>query len=208
MIMTNIFYEEHGYKILVTATKEVGDRLPGMRAGKPFLSDGKAYINHANKLHEIIECQCTNESGEEIDVLSAKIDIPVRIAAVIARGGKVLVLHRVKNNKEYYIFPGGHQLIRETSEEALVREVEEEVGLDVSNCKFKLLYEYSTEGYLKADEKFYLIEGEVNFDTLLKENPDTVEGEINAPMFLDLEEALQVDIFPKSIIRGLVAGEY
>ena len=51
--------------------------------------------------------------------------------ALIFRDGKVLMVKQQKHGREFWNFPGGHVEKRETPEQACVREVKEETGLDV-----------------------------------------------------------------------------
>jgi 8-oxo-dGTP pyrophosphatase MutT (NUDIX family) len=53
-----------------------------------------------------------------------------RAASIIIREGKLLVLHRQKPRSDYYILPGGGVDLDESFEEACIREVKEETGLD------------------------------------------------------------------------------
>lgn len=48
---------------------------------------------------------------------------------------KVLLMHRIKNNHEYYCFPGGHPEEGETPQQAAQREIEEETTLKVQLIK-------------------------------------------------------------------------
>lgn len=52
-----------------------------------------------------------------------------RAAALIARDGRVVVLHRWNYGREYYVLPGGGIKRGETPEEACLREVREETSL-------------------------------------------------------------------------------
>jgi inorganic pyrophosphatase len=46
-------------------------------------------------------------------------------------GGTILLIHRLKDGKEYYVVPGGGIEPSETETQAAVREAKEETGLDV-----------------------------------------------------------------------------
>jgi 8-oxo-dGTP diphosphatase len=64
------------------------------------------------------------------------------VGVIIVKDRKVLLLKRVENRGPEYRFPGywcipgGHVELGETLEQAAIREVKEETGLDVSNLKF------------------------------------------------------------------------
>jgi len=51
--------------------------------------------------------------------------------AIIFENGKILVMHRQKYGNSYFTLVGGRINEGETSEQALVREVKEETGMDV-----------------------------------------------------------------------------
>lgn len=58
-----------------------------------------------------------------------------RASAVIIRDSKVLLIHRVLPNEEYWTFPGGGIEDTESAEEAVIREVAEETNLRVLSCR-------------------------------------------------------------------------
>jgi ADP-ribose pyrophosphatase YjhB (NUDIX family) len=53
-------------------------------------------------------------------------------AAIIINNGSLLLMHRTKPDREYYVLPGGSVESGETPEEACIREVKEETGLVVT----------------------------------------------------------------------------
>jgi 8-oxo-dGTP pyrophosphatase MutT (NUDIX family) len=59
-----------------------------------------------------------------------------RATAIVVKDNKILLIKRVTtDNPEYFIFPGGGVEEGETIEDALKREVKEELSLDISNWK-------------------------------------------------------------------------
>lgn len=55
-----------------------------------------------------------------------------RTRAIIIKGEKILLIHRIKGNKEYWVFPGGGiESYDFDSKTALIRECKEELGVDV-----------------------------------------------------------------------------
>lgn len=56
----------------------------------------------------------------------------VRVAALIEHQGRVVTVRHRAGDKRYHLLPGGGVGYRETLGDALVREVEEETGLQVS----------------------------------------------------------------------------
>lgn len=54
-----------------------------------------------------------------------------RSAGILVEDGRVLLMHRWKGGDEYFVVPGGQVEDDETPERACVREMREEVGLEV-----------------------------------------------------------------------------
>lgn len=54
-----------------------------------------------------------------------------RVSAIIIKDGKILLIHRKKNDSEYWVFPGGHIEKDEKPKDAAKREAKEETNLDV-----------------------------------------------------------------------------
>lgn len=84
-------------------------------------------------------------------------DIKKTARAVILIDGKVVLIRRKRYNngeliRDYYVIPGGHLDENETFEEAVIREVKEELGIDVSITN-EILHEYNED--LNIDEKFF-----------------------------------------------------
>src|SRR3989344_804106 len=76
----------------------------------------------------------------------------MRVAGVIIKDGKILLMRRVKNGEEYFVFPGGSVEEGENLEEALEREVKEELSLDIKN--YEKIFEIENRGIKEA---YYLI---------------------------------------------------
>ena len=76
----------------------------------------------------------------------------IRAVAVIINNGKILLMHRINNGKEYYVFPGGGVENEETIEQAVLREVQEETSLEVKIEK--LLYHHILDD--NTEQFFYL----------------------------------------------------
>lgn len=56
-----------------------------------------------------------------------------RVRAVIIQGESILLIHRIKADKEYWVFPGGGvEDYDDSLKTALVRECKEELGIEVS----------------------------------------------------------------------------
>ena len=54
-----------------------------------------------------------------------------RVRAIIISQNKIILIKRIKSNETYWVFPGGGVEPNEAKEEALIREIKEELGLDI-----------------------------------------------------------------------------
>ncbi len=75
------------------------------------------------------------------------------MTGVLIKDGKVLLIHRIKNGEDYYTFPGGGVEEGENVDEALKREMKEELSLDV--LKYRKLF---VNEITDRNEVFYFIE--------------------------------------------------
>ena len=69
------------------------------------------------------------------------------VAAIIFLGGKVLCVQRAEHEREYvslkWEFPGGKVELGESREEALVREIREELSVDIKVSEFLMTVEHT-----------------------------------------------------------------
>ncbi len=94
-----------------------------------------------------------------------------RVGAIILKDNKILLV--TGNNSKFYWTPGGKTLENETNEEALQRELKEELNIKASSIKFY----YSYKGENRATKKkgnfgYYLIKkyiGKISPDNEIKE---------------------------------------
>ena len=70
----------------------------------------------------------------------------VSVRNIIFFGDEVALMHRLKTDKEYYIFPGGGLERDETFEECAKREVQEEFGIKIE--PIKQIYKYEDESMI------------------------------------------------------------
>lgn len=76
-----------------------------------------------------------------------------RAVGIIIRDNKILIFRRFKDGEHYFAFPGGGVEGGETAEEAVIREMKEELCIDIKIDK--LLFVISIE---QEDNKLFQIE--------------------------------------------------
>jgi len=190
----------NGYTAKVEEAEAVGPKLKGMSSDKIFiLKDGRYCFNQDDQMYQIKKMTAKDILGNEVSLDAIPFDTESRITGIIKRGNKTLLIHRVKNNKEYYVFPGGHNKRGETHEQTLLREINEETGLSVRPTG--LFLKLSQEGF--ATEYFYTAEETEQKETK-SVNPDVKKDEINEPMWVDNKTAKTMqNILPDIIAKKL-----
>ncbi len=137
-----------------------------------------------------------------------------RVCAVILHGGKILAMHDERS--PYFYLPGGRVKLGETAEDAVIREVREELGItakidrplwlnqgffkeDVDGLQYHeiciyFLMDISDTDLLSKGEKFFLSEGKHRhtFEWLQWER---LEDEYIYPVFIKKEIFHLPDVF-------------
>ena len=74
-----------------------------------------------------------------------------RAAGIIIKDNQILLMRRIKNGQEYFVFPGGGIEQNESTEEAVIRELKEEFDIDVKIDK--LAFQIENQG----NEEYYFL---------------------------------------------------
>lgn len=121
-----------------------------------------------------------------------------RATALIIQDGNILLIHRINNGEEYWVFPGGGIEEGETPEEAVVREVKEETGL--------IFFNYERQNYKIDDDNtntnniFFL--GKVEDGEIILGGPEAHQDpHVNQyhPQWVKLEKINDLNLYPESI---------
>ena len=116
---------------------------------------------------------------------------------------KVLLMHRLKNNEEYWTFPGGGVENGKTIEQAVIREVLEETSMPTEI--YKLLYEHH---YETSDQYYYLCEyisGEpVLGNAIEKERMEKSTSDIYGPEWVEVNKLPKLLVYPLEIRDWLI----
>jgi 8-oxo-dGTP diphosphatase len=134
-----------------------------------------------------------------------------RASAVIFKDGRVLLIRRVKPEREYFIFPGGGVNEGESIEEAVRREVKEELCLEVTKCRFLFsIQNLSVPPFITVhtgnrNEHYFLIEGYVGVPEIGgPEKERMTEQNQYHIVWLSLDEFKKLpNIFPREGVEKL-----
>jgi ADP-ribose pyrophosphatase YjhB (NUDIX family) len=119
----------------------------------------------------------------------------MRVAAIIIKDNKMLLMHRFKNNEEYFTLLGGSVEDGEDLEQALVREIKEESNLEISGLEF--LWQLDNRG---REDNYFLVK---NFsgDLKLGEPELSRQNENNKyiPTWVNLSDLKDIDLRPVEV---------
>jgi len=122
-----------------------------------------------------------------------------RVCAVIVRDKKILLIHRIKEGREYWVVPGGGVESGEDMEKALRREILEETGLRLFDFKFmEKDIDHEIEYYLYRCE---VQDGEPSLGG--PEKKDNCEKNSYTLEWMLIEKTDGLDLYPK-VIKNLL----
>lgn len=127
--------------------------------------------------------------------------------AIIVKNQSILVMHRNKFGRQYYCLVGGGVDVGETADIAVVREVREETGLQVTGQRLVYIEEagepYGTQYHFLCE----FIDGDI------KLSPDSIEAQLNKagqnlyePVWLPISKLASVAFRSETLQKELLAG--
>lgn len=133
---------------------------------------------------------------------------PIRAVGIVIKDTDVLLMWR-KNNKEYYVFPGGGVEANETIEEAVIREIYEESTLTVKIEKLLYHLTYFNSDKTEESEQFFYkcsyVSGEPKLQKGSNEYRENAKGEdLYTPLWVPLHTITQLTLYPMTIRNWLI----
>lgn len=130
----------------------------------------------------------------------------LRTRAIIPYGSGLILIHRIRNMKDYYVFPGGGLEGSETIEECAVREVNEEVGIIVTPVKevFRIKNEWMTQIFIICK----YVSGEIGSGKGPEFHlPQYKERGLYIPTVINIKAASGLNLYPIEA-RDRIISEY
>lgn len=177
-----------------------------------YLQDGRMTKDGINRLGDRVQYQMqqllTGFSKP------AKMKAWQKAPSIIARGivihdNKLLAIRRIRDNSEYYVFPGGHVDAGESLADACAREILEETS--VVARPFRELYKFWFEDHKhhRGDgwQSFMVCEyqsGEPQPTDAEEYTDPNRKGGFYEPVWLDLDQVAKVDLRPSFVKKQLL----
>lgn len=153
-----------------------------------------------------------NITRQDVRITNDEYNFHFRVAAVIIQDNKFLI--QQIEGYDYYILPGGHVLLGESSLTALAREVKEEVGcdIDLENCKFFCFHEnfYNKKGKLEHwIENYFIVKPSKRLPNNNWDIEENDNGELKLLHFkwVSIDELKDLDLKPTAIKKLLVENK-
>lgn len=131
-----------------------------------------------------------------------KIKNKPRSAGILIENKQIALIERQRGGDIFYVFPGGSVDPGESPEQAVVREIREELGLETN-----VIRRIAESTYANRPHYYYLLErcGGV-FGTgqgkELKRGPDSERGSVR-PLWVPLEDLDKLTIYPAQMVAHL-----
>ena len=133
-----------------------------------------------------------------------------RVRAIIVKDGKIILIKRTKPNSTYWVFPGGRVEAGETKQQALVREVKEELGLDIAVKDLLTSLPSAHPEMLDTTEYFFIAEiigGQLGFGTGPEYQHESNYLGSYKLEWVEISELSKIDLRPVEV-RDLVIEKY
>jgi ADP-ribose pyrophosphatase YjhB (NUDIX family) len=133
------------------------------------------------------------------------------VRAIIVKEESLLTIKRVKNDQTFWVFPGGGVDEGEEYKKALIRECEEELGLEVEVLDLMSEYTFNNETLGEQKEYFYncnILGGELgtgNGPEYNQTEPNSRNKGSYEPVWIKLSELADFNLRPAEIKNELLS---
>lgn len=129
-----------------------------------------------------------------------------RVRAIIVQGRKLLLVHRLKGDREYWVFPGGGLEDSDiSSEDGLKRECKEELGLDIEVGTL-----FTEDSFNERFEFFYVCQitgGTLGTGTGPEFSRDRTQFGTYELQWVPIDDLPSKDVQPQKV-RDLIVSKY
>ena len=145
--------------------------------------------------------------NNDLSIMIGDVKLNIRVGVILEYKKKILI----EKNKEfdYCVLPGGRIHTLESTEEALIREVKEELGIDISEKNLKIFS--IIENFFEKDNKnyhelYYLYKIELDNDYNIKDGFENIDNNDSDFYWYTREKFKENNILP-SILKEIIDNE-
>ncbi len=146
---------------------------------------------------------------KDISIMIDDVKLNVRVGAILKYNNKILI--EKNNNVDFIVSPGGRVKTLENSKNALIRELKEELNINIENETFKLisLIEnfFSYDGK-KCHEIYYIYEILLTKDYGIKDGMNNLDSSSSKYYFKNIEEIKSIKMLPQKLKEVIELKEF
>lgn len=125
-----------------------------------------------------------------------------RVVLYNQKTDSVLLIHRLKKGRDYWVIPGGGAKKSESPSEAAIREINEELGIKLQRQDLKPLFELNDQG-----EKQLIFEAKISFvkaPPISGEEKDRAnENNVYQPSWVSFCNLPRINLMPPEISQKI-----
>lgn len=125
-----------------------------------------------------------------------------RVGAILFHEGKLVTTKMKKKDKEYYVLPGGGVESEENLQEALKRELKEELNIEAIGFKLAYIRELNIKEHGRGAE-FYFYVYNYKGEPSKGYDPETKESILDELAFLTFDDLKALTFYPIELINIL-----
>ncbi|RMC47222.1 NUDIX domain-containing protein [Lactobacillus sp. ESL0228] len=118
---------------------------------------------------------------------------------------KVLLIHRTKYGRDYWVVPGGGSKGRESPQETAVREIHEELGIELVSTNLEYLFtktDQIEEQVFFCEQIPYIAAPKIGGEEKKRQNSDN----LYFPSWIAVDDLLKVNLLPTAIGRAILTA--
>ena len=148
-------------------------------------------------------------NNNDLSTMIDDIKLNIRVGAIIQYQNKILI--EKNKNVDFSVIPGGRIKTLENSKEALIREIKEELGIDLSNEKFEMIslienfFEFDNKKY---HELYFVYKIDLKQDYDIKDGMTNLDNQESSYYLLNQEEFQKTNILPNILKEIILTKEF
>ncbi len=187
------------------AAANIGSKKAMEKAGMRPVSTEAGGLRVGEAVYDKLNYEYKTSDSTDLTFRMKQGTFNYRVGAIIIHGGKLLLMHN--EEEPYYYTVGGRVHFNETTKETVVREVREEIGVDLEIDRFLFFQEQFFDGKVTGTHihelgVYYLMKDSPALENL-ECHSVTARGVAEELVWVPLEETGSLYIVPESIAARL-----